>query len=81
MYLFCHGSYTEAAYSTKGRTKVLYADSFNLALLVGMLRLMKFSELLFVFVVIWLTYLPHDKSAPKYLAESVSFRLTPWRNT
>ena len=42
---------------------------------------MKFNEL-FVFVVIWSMCFPHDKSreilTPKYLAESVSFKLTPW---
>ena len=39
MYFFCQGSHTEAAYSTKGQTYVLYADSFSLGLLVWMLRL------------------------------------------
>ena len=82
MYFFCQGSHTEAAYSTKGWTYVLYADSFSLGLLVWMLRLMNFNELL-VFIVIWLMCFTHDKSReiliPKYLAESVSFRLTPWR--
>ena len=82
MYFFCQGSHTEAAYSTKGRTYVLYADSFSLGLLVWMLRLMNFSELL-VFIVIWLMCFAHDKSreilTPKYLAESVSFSPTPWR--
>ena len=43
MYFFCQGSHTEAAYSTKGRTYVLYADSFSLGLLVWMLRLMNLS--------------------------------------
>ena len=43
MYFFCQGSHTEAAYSTKGRTYVLYADSFSLGLLVWMLRLMNFN--------------------------------------
>ena len=79
---FCQGSHTEAAYSTKGRSYVLYADSFSLGLLVWMLRLINFNELL-VFIVIWLICFDHDKSreilSPKYLAESVSFRLTSWR--
>ena len=69
MYFFCQGSHTEAAYSTKGRTYVLYADSFSLGLLVWMLRLMNFNELL-VFIVIWLMCFAHDKSreilTPKY---------------
>ena len=79
---FLPGSHTEAAYSTKGRTYVFYADSFSLGLLVWMLRLMNFIELL-VFIVIWLMCFAQDKSreilTPKYLAESVSFSPTPWR--
>ena len=60
MYFFCQGPHTEAAYSTKGQTYVLYADSFSLGLLVWMLRLMNFNELL-VFIVIWLMCFAHDK--------------------
>ena len=82
MYFFCLGSHTEAVYSTKGGTYVLYADSFSLGLLVWIVRLMNFNELL-VFIVIWLMCFAHDKSreilTPKYLAESVSFRPTPWQ--
>ena len=80
MYLSCQGSHTEAAYSTRGRKYVVYADSFSLGLFVWILCLMKFSELL-VFIVIWLMCLAHDKSrdilTPKYLAESVSLRIIP----
>ena len=78
VFFFCQESHTEAEYSTKGRPYVLYADFFSLGLLVWMLRLMNFNELL-VFIVIWLMCFAHDKSreilTPKYLAESVSFRL------
>ena len=57
---FCHGSHTEAAYSTMRPTYVFFADSFSLGLLVWMLRLMNSNELL-VFMVIRLMCSVHNK--------------------